>query len=219
MENFPSNSREARAQSEPDKETPKKVIRLVDSKVVRRKKSLGTRFLESFSGSDGKSVLEYVLFDVLAPAAKDMIVDAVTEGTRRAFFGDSGSSNRRGGGYRPGSSNRGHVSYNQYSSQSSGNSYRREENRPPIGRRARGSHDIQEIILTSRREADDVVEAMNDWVERYQAISVGELYEMVGLDFNHVDAKWGWTDLRDASVTRVSEGYLLNLPRTEPLDN
>lgn len=219
MENFPSNSREARAQSEPDKDSPKKVIRLVDSEVVRRKKSLGTRFLESFGGSDGRSVLEYVLFDVLAPAAKDMIVDAVTEGTRRAFFGDSGSSSRRGG-HRPGSSTRGHVSYNQYSSSSSNNSYRRgDDNNRTFRSRARNSHDIQEIILTTRGKAEDVIDELCEMIDKYQAVSVAELYEMVALDFTHVDSKWGWTDLRDASVSRVSDGYRLNLPRAEALDN
>lgn len=219
MENFPSNSREPKKTSDPERDSTKKVIRLVDTAAIHRKKTLGTRFVESFGGSDGKSVLEYVVFEVLAPAAKDMIVDAITEGARRAFFGETGSNNRRGGGgFRPGGSRNGPVSYNQqYGSSSSG--YGRRDDSRGSNRRSRGSHDTYEIILPTRREADEILTELIRMIEEYQAVSVDELYEMVGIEFTHVDRKWGWTDLRDADASRVSDGYRLNLPRAEALDN
>ena len=35
---------------------------------------------------------------------------------------------------------------------------------------------------------------------------------------NFTDNKYGWKDLSSASVSRVRDGYLLNLPRTVLLD-
>jgi hypothetical protein len=46
-----------------------------------------------------------------------------------------------------------------------------------------------------------------------------DLYQMVGLDADHTDHKWGWTSLTGTSPRRVREGYILSgLPRPKPLD-
>ena len=72
--------------------------------------------------------------------------------------------------------------------------------------------------METRVEAEEVLDRLFDWIERYEQVAVAELYEMVGISGNFTDQKWGWTDLRGATVSRVGRGYLLNLPRPEPLD-
>lgn len=211
---FPSNSREPRASKveKPDKDP---VLKVVEGRVVRRKKPLGKRFSEIFFGGDTKGVVEYIVNDVLIPAAKDTITDAVSQGIERMIFGESRSGGRRPssrqGAFGGGSSS---INYSRYAT-----SGRRDETtRPPMSRRARGSHDFDEIILASRAEADDVIEQLFDVLEKYDQVSVKDLYELVGENYHHTDEKWGWTNLRGAGVTRTGGGYLLNLPKTEPLD-
>lgn len=207
MEQFPGNSR--RPPTPRTRDEPKKIERVVTGEVVRRKTPLGRRVSQHLIGGDVQSVWGYVFGEVLIPAARDMIADAVSGGVERMIFPDS--TTRRGrsrGGYTP---------YNRYSSPSGRSA--RDEPRREISRRGRASHNIDEIILPSRVEAEEVLDRLFDWLERYEQVSVAELYEMVGISGNYIDNKWGWTDLRTASVSRAGrQGYLLNLPRPEPLD-
>lgn len=215
---FPGNSRRVMKPSKPAEEekTPvtaeeKKVDRVVDTPVVRRKKPLSKRFLETFFGGDTHGVLGYVMMDVLLPAAKDMVADAVSTGIEKMLFGETRSSSRRGG-YRPSSGTSGYVSYNRMSSPG-----RREEPRT-ISLRARDRHDFDEIVLATRVEAEEVIDRLFDLVSKYETATVADLYELIGTRVNYMDEKWGWTDLRGASVRRIRSGYLLDLPRPENLD-
>lgn len=88
-----------------------------------------------------------------------------------------------------------------------------------MSRRSRAAHNFDEIILETRMEAEEVIERMAEYVERYDQASVSDLYQLVGVTGSFADEKWGWKDLRAASVTRVRNGgYLLDLPRPIELD-
>lgn len=87
-----------------------------------------------------------------------------------------------------------------------------------MSRRARANFDFDEIILPTRVEADQVLERMFDLLDKYEIVTVADLYDLVGVDSNYTDEKYGWEDLRGADVDRLSRGgYLLDLPRPEPL--
>ena len=59
---------------------------------------------------------------------------------------------------------------------------------------------------------------MNELLEDYKMVSVADLYDLVGITGKVTDNNFGWTDLRNASVTRDRDGYLINLPRAIALD-
>lgn len=206
---FPANSARGKADAEPEQED-KKIEQLTDEPATRRKKTLGKRFSTLFFGGDAKSAGQYMIYEVLLPAAKDMIAEAGSQGIERLIFGET--RRRRGGPSAPMSGPTGHVSYNRISSPSA--------QAPPraISRRARAQHDFDEIVLQSRDEAERVLDRMFDLIGRYDSATVADLYELVGLNSTHTDQKWGWTDVRGASVSRVrSGGYLLDLPEPQPL--
>ena len=196
---FPSNS-----------EKSKKISPVVISGATRRRKSLRKQFKETFVAGDAKTAIQYVLFDVLLPAAKDMVVDAGSSGLEKLIFGES----RRRGSTRPPSGPTGHISYNRYSSESRYSSGPQRA----ISRQARARHNFDEIVLDQRAEAEEVIDRLFDLVDRYESASVADLYELVGLDSVHTDNKWGWTDLTGAGVSRIRGGYLLDLPEPEALD-
>lgn len=212
MQEFPSNSNEPR-KIRPDEPEKKPNLKVIQGGVVRRKKPLGVRIRDMFVAEDGRGVLESVIGDILVPAMKDMVADSVSQGIERMIFGDARPVRRRES--RPssfGSSN--HTNYTRYSSNN-----RRDDRSSSMNRRPRASHDFDDIIIASRVEADDVLNNLSNILERYEFVSVRDLYELVGEAFHHTDEKWGWTNLRDASVRRVSNGYLLNLPRPEAIDD
>lgn len=213
MEEFPDNSKKARKSTEAKPE-PTKIEQVTTSKVIQRKKPLGKRFVELFVGNgDAKGVGGYVLFDVMIPAARDMIVDAGTEALHRTFNVESRGPSRRSRGSRS-SGAFGHAEYNRYSSMSG----RRSEESRPMSRRARTTHDFGEIILETRVEAEEVIDRLFDLVSQFERAKLSDLYRMVGIDAAYTDDTWGWYDLRGAGVTRIRNGYLLDLPRPEPLD-
>jgi hypothetical protein len=187
----------------------KKIERVTHSDPIRRKKSLGRKFKDVFFGGDARTTGQFIIYSVLIPAAKDMIVEAGREGVEKLVRGDS--YRRRNA---PTSGPRGYISYNRHSM-----SVDRRDPEPPraISPRARARHDFDEIVLNTRAEAEEVIERMFDIISRYDSVTVSDLYELVGVRSNHVDHKWGWTDLRGAGVARIKDGYLLELPDIQPL--
>ena len=205
---FPPNS-QASKKGVP---SAKDISPVVSSGAVRRKKSLRRQFTETFIAGNSKSAIQYVLFDVLLPAAKDMIVEAGSQGIEKLLYGDS---HRRRGVTRPQSGPAGYVSYGQYS-HSMGS--RQSGPARAMSRQARSRHNFDEIILDQRSEAEEVIDQLFELVAKYDSATVADLYELVGLASTHTDHKWGWEDLMGAGVSRVRGGYLLDLPEPEPLD-
>lgn len=182
---------------------------IVTGGAVRRKRSLRKQFKETFVAGDAKSAIQYVIFDVLLPAAKDMVVEAGSQGIEKLIFGDS---RRRRGSTTPYSGPTGYINYNRYSAPHQMGPER------ALSRQARARHNFDEIVLDLRSEAEEVIDRLLDLVSQYGAASVADLYELVGLTAAHTDNKWGWTDLHGAGVSRIRGGYLLDLPEPLPLD-
>lgn len=206
---FPSNSKTPKVDPSPE---PKDIQKVVSAEVIQRKRPLGKRFLDSIVGGDANTAKQYVLHDVVIPAIRDMVADSISQGVERMIFGEVKSTSRRG---RSGKSGSGpYINYSRLSSNKRDPSSRE----PELSRRARASHDFGEIVLTERAEATEVIDRLFDLVSKYEAATVSDLYDLVGVTGTYMDDKWGWTDLRGANVRRVRDGYLLELPRTEPLN-
>jgi hypothetical protein len=218
VDEFPPNSHAAK-QNLSSPEVPaadsKKLQKVVTGEVIRQKKSFGKRAMESFVNGDSRSVVSYILWDVLIPAAKDTIADAASQGVERLLFGEALSSSRRTG-FRPNNNN--YTNYSRFSQSQRRGNYRPEETRPPMTVKARRTHDFDEIILSTRPEAEHVIERLYETITKYQEATVADLYELLGLSCDYTDNKWGWYDLRNAGVIRVPRGYKLALPKPEPLD-
>jgi hypothetical protein len=202
---FPPNSEASKRPTE-----DKNVTRVTSSTPIRKKKSLRRQFKETFVAGDMKSALRYVVMDVMLPAAKDMVVEAGSQGIEKLIFGES---RRRRGPLPPQSGPTGWIDYNRPYSMSS----RQTSAQRVMSRMARSRHDFDEIVLQSRTEAEEVIDRLFDLVSRYDTATVADLYELVGIQGSHTDHKWGWTDLRGADVSRTRDGYLLDLPDPIPL--
>jgi hypothetical protein len=202
---FPSNSEKGKKGVPREKD----ISPVVSGGAVRRKKSLRKQFKETFVAGDARMAVSYVVFEVLLPAAKDMVVEAGSQGIEKLIFGES----RRRGSTRPQAGPTGYISYNRYSAES-----RQTGPQRAISRQARARHNFDEIVLDNRSEAEEVIDQLFDMVSRYESASVADLYTLVGLSSSHTDHKWGWTDLSGSGVSRIRGGYLLDLPEPEPID-
>lgn len=208
---YPSNRmRDKEQAAPPPPPVDKDIKRVTTNEPKRRKRSLKKQFKNVFFNGDPKSVATHVLFGVLVPAAQDMVIDAVESGVERIVKGESRRSRR--GAQQPQSGPTGYVSYNRYSMGG-------QQQQPRyMSYRGRSMHNFDEIVLTSRAEAEEVIERMFDILNRYDSVSVSDFYELVGAASTSTDHKWGWRDLRGAGVSRVRNGYLLDLPDPEVID-
>jgi hypothetical protein len=208
--NYASNSHNSRDKSpEGEGKEKRKLEKVTTGTVIKKKKSLGSKVAETFTGDSLNSVGTYVLFDVILPKAKDMFLDAINQGAERALYGDGsprGSSSPTRGTTR-------HTSYNSYSSRGVTSSEPRS-----FSHRGRATHDFDEIVLATRGEAERVLSELCALIDDYEAATVADLYELTDITPSSQDEKWGWDDLGPATITRKRDGYLLNLPRPIVLD-
>lgn len=202
--NYPSNSHKTR---ETKASTPEKnVEKVITGEAIQRKKSAGSKFKDVFTGEDARSVGSYILFDVFIPALKSMLADATSQGVERILFGDARRGSNSSGG------RQGYTSYNKMYGSKPSNAPRE------LSRSARATHNFGEVILSSRGEAEEVLDRLTALIDTYSVATVSDLYDLVGITGNFTDDKWGWFDLRGAQISRVREGYLINLPQTQPID-
>lgn len=203
--NYRGNSYAGKAAKTEKTEKPK-LEQVTEVAAIERKKGLGTKIKDTFTGDDMHSVVNYVVIEVIVPALKTLISDTASQGVERLLFGGSAprSSNRRSG----------YTSYNKMSSSSSHNG-----GAPQMSSRARATHDFREIILPDRGEAERVLDNLGAQIDEYGMATVEDLYSLVGITGNFQDGQWGWTDMRGSGVKRIREGYLLELPRTINLND
>jgi hypothetical protein len=212
MEDYQGNSKrqkEAAAKPKPEKHVEK----IVTTDVVVKPKGLGAKFKHLIVEADFKSVIQYVISDVMIPAAKNMIVDSTSKGIDRMVYGEAGSRRRYGG---TGT----HVTYNNPINRSGPGfgSVVGGRSAPPIDPRSRSSRNLMDdIILSNRDEAEMVLETLSEIISQYEVASVADLKEMVGLRVTPIDVKWGWVYLGGTKVVQVRDGYLIDLPPAEPI--
>lgn len=197
MENFPANTNGDRE---------KRVTRIAQGKVLRKRRTIGRRFADTIVGENARGVVEYVALEIVLPAIKDMIAEAATSAVERLLFGDSrGSSRSRGGKRYLGS---GPVNYSRYSSTPA--------REPSRFRDARQK--LDDIILASRNEAEEVIDGLGNLIDNYESASVADLHEMLGITGSHTDENYGWVTARDMGVRHIPNvGYKLTLPAPVPL--
>lgn len=207
MEEFPPNSKKPPG----SREAPKKIERVTSATATRRKKSLWKQFRSTFIGGDARTATEYVVLQVLIPAAKDALVDAGSSMVERLIYGEHRTARRRGG---PQSGPMGVVDYRSQSMREDRPSTSRGMTRTSRPQRAR--HGFDDIVLSSRVEAEEVLGRLYDILSQYEQVSVADLYDLTGLESTHTDKKWGWTDLHGAAAERLRSGdFLLDLPDPE----
>lgn len=206
MENYkPNSNRFKQEQKQKDEQSQeKRVTKVVAGTVKTRKKSTLNKFAEEFISEDAKNVKSYVLGEVLIPAIKKAISDIVTDGIDIILYGES----RKRSGNR---SIADRVSYRSY--YDGGTNRSRVDSRP-----ANYGYSYDDIILNSRGEAEDVLSRMDELIETYGLVRVADLYDLVGLTGNFTDNKYGWTNIRNAEIVRVRDGYMIKMPRAAQID-
>lgn len=181
----------------------KKVGPVISGTAMAQKQTGFGKFAKSIIAEDINSVGNYLLTDVLIPSFKKALADIVTNGIDMLLYGKSGVSNSS----RVTASK---VSYSNYYMKPA----------EPSRQVPSGSVlDYDNIIFSSRGDAEAVLTSMDEMVDRYGVVSVGDLYDMADVSTsNYTVHKYGWTNIRSAQVVRVRDGYMIKLPKATPIN-
>ena len=199
-DNLPDNSRKGRAEAKNATEG-KRAEKIVSGKVKTKKNDM-RKLTDIFISEDVANVKNYILMDVLVPSIKKAIYDIVVNSLDMSLFGGRGNGRR---------STAEKVSYRDYNGVS-----RRDERSYGSSRTASG-YSYDDIILETRGEAEAVLARMDEIMEEYEIVRVADLYDLVGVTGEHTDNKYGWTNIRNAEVERVRDGYRIKMPRALPI--
>lgn len=191
MDEYKTNSHKSKAKAE-----EKKIEKIVTGRVTSKKKSGFRKFTDLLVPEDMDSVKSYILLDVVIPTIRDGLFDAV----RTILYGG------KGGHGKPSSK----VQYRSY--------YDSNRRDGAASVKNRNDYDYNDITLDDRGEAEEVLMRMDELLDTYGVVSVADFYDLVGVVGNYTDGKYGWTNLRNASVVRGRDGYKIRLPKALPLD-
>lgn len=207
MEDFKGNSN---ASKNPSVIPEKRIIAPVTTNVVEKKQTGFGKIKKRMFSEDAGSVGESVVSDVIIPKVQGLIVDACKYMIDFIFYGKSGANNasRRNGV--------GSVSYSNYYRGSSATPMQQ----VPLSayQTPNTVYQVKDIMFNERAEAEEVLLAMSDMINRYGTVTVGDFYDMIGQHGSYTDMKWGWRDLSQAAPIRYGGGWRIDFPKIIPLD-
>lgn len=195
MPEYQSNSHRTKELAAQENPAERRTEKVVTGGTKIRKKSTLTKMANEFLPGDVDDVKRYVLRDVLIPTIKRTISDVVDMllGVNTTPRSSSPAGTR--------------VSYRSYYDA-------RNDRRESTALRPRSTpYSYDDVVFDRYDDAAEVLLRMRELVSRFDAVSVADLFDMTGNVGNYTDNKYGWTDLSDARIERVSDGYIIRLPR------
>lgn len=184
---------------------------VITSEVIVHKKSMGQRIKDTLLGTDG--LFGYLGGEIIKPAIKNIIADSFTSGIHMILFPNSQTPLTRRNDV-PFYNNRGVVGqragYTNY-----GNKYNAVDIPDNRAVNVRSSNRISDYVIKTRQEAMSVLTLLINDATAYGVVTVADYYDMLGVLSNYTDHAYGWDDqlIRQATVTPVRDGYILNLPK------
>ena len=204
---IPRSSLDSNKPEQPQAKREKKES-VVTSGAQIRQKTVWDKIKDEFVSDDSKSIGDYLLFDVLIPAAKSTLQQLINNGVDMILYGGGGSR-------RPSNLPATRVSYrNMYDSRPN-TSYL---NSP---QRVRASYNYDDLDFDSRGDAEAVRYRMQEIIDQYQVVTVADYLEISGRDSrNYTDNNYGWTtNVMNADIRRTNYGkYYIDLPQPMALD-
>jgi hypothetical protein len=193
----------------------KNVLTVEPTKV---KKNLLSRLVAGVVGPEGlPGIGAYVNDEIVKPAIKNIIVDAVTSGINMVMYGEKGGAPRQHGRQAPYSSGRSNYrpNTNYTSNYRSAPEPARADDRNVHVRAARNT--VEEYIIPDRFDATNVLTTLVENADMYNSVSVADYYDLIGVATKYTDNNFGWTidSIAHAMVVPVRNGFTIKFPPVE----
>jgi hypothetical protein len=199
-------------------EVPKRIPQVVSAELVKTTpyNTLSKKIKRILFKGDLRSASGYAVEEVLFPSIRGTILD----------LGHSFLDNLIGGGSRGPRRTEGVREFydtrprTQYATRSGITARDRAVDRGRMEERLgfrRRYEDFRLVTITTRGEAERVLDILGEWCEKTGYVSVADYYDSVGLRPSSTDFKWGWYNLRRVQVVATNGGWMLDMPPAEPI--
>lgn len=206
MDNLKPNSNSYKQMERNKREKLDPVIK--KEAVVSTKKPFGQRLKDTFIGEDVQDIKQYILMDVIIPGVKRTILSTL----RMMFFGEPEDDHY----YEKDSTRRtNYRAMYKGSSYNSRSTSRRERDRQYDDEKV----DYRNIVLRSRKDAENIIDEMRERIRRYGSVSVADLFDLINVTGKYTDNNWGWTNERDIGIRQTNSGFLLDVREAEYLED
>ena len=186
-------------------EPKKKFDKVVKGKVTLKEQNDIQKIANDFLAEDLKTVKDRIIAEYLIPMLKNGLCSIFNSAINIALWGDDRS---RSSSTNYSSSSRQRNSYDRY--------YQDGQSSRP-GTSGRPTRTLQNLDFEVRCDADDTLNEMYDALRKYKQVSVGDLWDMMGVSNESTDYNYGWYNLEGAYIKGIPGGYRLVLPRPIPL--
>lgn len=183
-------------------EPKKKFDKVVKGKVTLKEQNDIQKIANDFLAEDLKTVKDRIIADYLIPMLKNGLCSIFNSAISIALWGDDRSRSSSA------NSSRQRNSYDRY--------YQDGQNNRP-GTTGRPARTLQNLDFEVRCDAEDTLNEMYDALRQYKQVSVGDLWDMMGVSNESTDYNYGWYNLDGSYVKGIPGGYRLVLPRPIPL--
>ena len=200
----------------------KEMTKIVNVEPTKVKRGLINRLVVGLVGPDGlPGIGNYVNDEIVKPAIKNIIVDAVTSGINMIMYGDSrhrqsGGSANYPRGYQP--PYRPTTNYsNQYRSHQPNSAPSNHPQATNEVRSTRNRHGVTEYRLQYRDDAVNVLVQLTEAADMYDTVSVADYYDLIGVPTEYTDNQFGWTidSITRATIVPSQGGYIIKFPPVE----
>ena len=177
------------------KNTDKKVIK---GQASIKEKSEFRKFTEGLLADSLNGIKNKIIYDILIPSGKRMILDTVNT----ILYGKSVNTSN---GYRRyyGTSADGYTDYNSASTN-------RNRNANAIGNTVGNI----EALLDDMIDVNNVINSMQETIAEYGMVTVNDFYDMIGItNSNWAIANYGWDNIDGWRAVPCSGRYLLTMPK------
>jgi hypothetical protein len=202
---------DAEVETEEGKVEKPKMKKVVHSKPTKVKRSLVGRLVNGVMGPEGiPSIGSYVNDEIIKPAVKNIIYDAITSGLSRALnldYRHPKSGHQTYGTQRP-------VNYANRSHTPSSRRAPHHEERKTVRPSRYG---VEDYVIEERYDAAHVLTTLTENADMYDNVSVADYYDLIGVASNFTDNSYGWTidTITQASILPVQGGYIIKFPPVE----
>lgn len=179
----------------------KKIVPVAKGSVKKSRSSL-KELTDGFIQEDAATVRNSLWFDILIPAAKKTIYDMAMGALEMFFYGGSGGA--------PAKSRMDRVSWRDNSASA--------KTKSPERVHPSGNYRFEEVLYPSRADAERALDVMIEILDRYQVCTVSDLYSASDITGSYTDNNYGWDDISSAKIVRFNDGWLLKLPKPQPLN-
>lgn len=175
---------------------------VVTGKVSKKSKGLFGGFIDKQDIIDvGKTLWE----DNFLPDLKKGLFTGIMTLVEAAIYGEvTGRFSRTGG----------RVNYNSFSSNrnTSNNNYKKGN--------YRSRYDVDEIVFDQRIDADSVLDAMSEQVERYGCFTIADYYQACRQPHEYTDNNYGWYDMRGIQIVHLAGGgWTIDFPKPQAIED